>query len=493
MDQCPQGWGQSAGTGEDREQVLAVDLDGTLLCTDSLLESLLELMRRQPFAVFGATLQLIRGRAGFKSWVADRVALDPTRLPYRQDLLDWLRAERQRGRRLLLVTAADRRIAEAISRHLGLFDEVLASDGVVNLKGENKATALVERCGEQGFDYAGDASTDVAVWRKARRAIVIGGAGLEQAAARVTRVERRFHQRHSRVAAVVRAMRPHQWVKNLLVVLPLLAAHRVTDAAVLAAALTAFLAFGLTASAVYLLNDLLDLPADRAHPRKCRRPFAAGDLPLTWGLGLTPVLLTAALVLGLAFLPTTFALVLAGYFLLTSAYSFVLKRMPILDVITLAGLYTTRVIAGSAATAIAPSFWLLAFSMFIFLSLALSKRSTELRSLQERDELTAVGRGWHVDDLPLVGSLGTSSGVACVLVLALYIDSAPARALYPAPDALWFICPLLLYWMSRLWFKTHRGEMHDDPVVFALRDPVSLVVGALAAVCVLVAAQGIHL
>ena len=351
--------------------------------------------------------------------------------------------------------------------------------------------SAVARFGRGGFDYAGDAAVDTAVWRDCRRAIVVGGPRIEGAARQVAAVERVFRPGPPRARAVLRAMRTHQWAKNLLLFLPLLAAHQMSNGAALTAALLAFVVFGLTASAVYLLNDLLDLPADRAHPRKCRRPFAAGDLPLAWGLGLTPVLLASALALGLAFLPWHFILVLGGYFILTSAYTFLLKRIPILDVMTLAALYTIRVIAGAAAVGIPPSFWLLAFSMFIFLSLALSKRFTELRGLQERGELTAAGRGWHVDDLPLVDSLGASSGVACVLVLALYIDSAPARALYASPDLLWFVCPLVLYWMSRLWFKTHRGEMHDDPVVFALSDRVSLVTGALAAGIALLAAHGV--
>lgn len=479
--------------GAEKRPPLAIDLDGTLLRTDSLVESFLSLARTTPLKSVLAVPILLRGRAALKSWIAQRANLDPSTLPYNQELIEWLHAERGRGRRILLVTAADHRVAESIGQHCALFDEVLASDGKLNLKGENKATALVERFGESGFDYAGDSSADVAVWRRARRAIVVGGAALERAASQVATVERRFQPSRNRTKAVVSAMRPHQWVKNLLIFLPLLAAHEVSNGPALIAALLAFLAFGLTASAVYLLNDLLDLPSDRAHPRKCRRPFAAGDLPLAWGLGLAPMLLAAALTLSLLFLPVAFVLVLSGYFILTSAYSLALKRMPILDVITLAGLYTVRVIAGAAAVAIPPSFWLLAFSMFIFLSLALSKRFTELRGLQERGELTAVGRGWHVDDLPLVDSLGASTGVACVLVLALYIDSAPARALYQTPEALWFICPLLLYWMSRLWFKTHRGEMHDDPVVFALRDRVSLIVGVLTAGIVVVAAHGIQL
>ncbi|WP_295454103.1 UbiA family prenyltransferase [uncultured Thiodictyon sp.] len=467
--------------------VLAIDLDGTLLRTDSLLESLFLLMRERPLALGRGVLRLARGRAAFKGWVADSARLDVAVLPLNTPLLDWLQAERAAGRRLVLATAADRRIAEAVAARVGLFDTVLATEAGRNLKGEAKAFELVERFGKDGFDYVGDSHADLPVWREARRAIVVGGPGLERAARRVAEVERVFAPQHGRATALLRAMRPHQWVKNLLLFLPLVAAHAATDGARLLAAALAFLAFGLSASAVYLFNDLLDLAADRRHPRKCRRPFAAGDLPLAWGLLLTPLLLLTAATLSLLVLPPAFTLVLGGYVLLSSAYSVGLKRKPILDVMLLAALYTVRVIAGAAAVAVPASFWLLAFSMFIFLSLALSKRYTELQGLPQRGELTAAGRGWHVDDLPLVQSLGTSAGLACVLVLALYIDSAPAQRLYATPEALWLVCPLLLYWISRLWFKTHRGEMHDDPVVFALRDPVSLLIGALSAGIVILA------
>jgi len=475
-----------------QEPVLAVDLDGTLLRTDTLFESLCVLLRERPRALGGAARALLKGRAGFKASVADRVLPDVAALPLNEPLLDWLRAERRAGRRLVLVTAADRRIAEAVAARVGLFEEVLASDGGRNLKAAAKAAILVDRFGQGGFDYAGDARADLPVWRAARRAIVVGGPRLERAARRVAEVERVFPPATGRLPVVLRALRPHQWVKNVLIFLPLLAAHLVADGPSLLAAGLAFVVFGLTASAVYLLNDLLDLPADRRHPQKRRRPFASGDLPLAWGLVLAPLLLIAAAALSLSGLPPLFTVILGIYVLMTTAYSFQLKRLPILDVMTLAALYTVRVLAGAAAVMILPSFWLLAFSMFLFLSLALVKRYTELQGLLERGELTASGRGWHVADLPLVQNLGTSAGLASVLVLALYIDSEPARRLYATPEALWFLCPLLLYWISRLWFKAHRGQVHDDPVVFALRDRVSLLIGIGAAGITLLATVGVR-
>jgi 4-hydroxybenzoate polyprenyltransferase/phosphoserine phosphatase len=469
---------------------LAVDLDGTLVRTDTLAEALFGLLRERPAAALGLLPALSGGRARLKARLAAQVELDPALLPLNDPLVEWLRGQRDAGRRLVLVTAADQRIAKAVAARVDLFDEVMASDGTLNLKGSAKAAALVERFGAGGFDYVGDAWADLLVWRSARRAIVVGGARRVRAARGVAEVERVFPPPVPLARALPRAMRPHQWVKNLLLFLPLLAAHQITDAPALAAAMLAFAAFGLTASAVYLLNDLLDLPADRRHPRKRHRPFAAGDLSLATGLALVPALLGAAALLALL-LPPAFAAILAGYFVITSAYSFGLKRVPMVDVMLLAGLYTIRVVAGAAAIAIMPSFWLLAFSMFIFLSLALVKRYTELDALRARGELTASGRGWHVDDLPLVQSLGVSAGLICVLVLALYIDSTAAQALYALPEALWLVCPALLYWVSRLWLKTHRGEVHDDPVVFALRDRMSVIIGAVSALIVAVAAVGL--
>ncbi len=471
---------------------LIVDLDGTLVRTDTLWEALFTLAKERPLDLLGASLALGAGRAAFKARVADLVEPDVEGIPLNAQLIDWLRDQASGGRQLVLATATNGKIAQLIADRVGLFDEVLASDGQRNLKGPNKAAVLVERFGRGGFDYVGDSRADLPVWSAARRAIVVSGTGLAKAAGQVAEVERVFAP-PPRLPMLRRALRLHQWAKNVLVFLPLLAAHQVGDGSSLVAAVLAFLAFGLTASAVYLLNDLLDLAADRRHPTKCRRPFAAGDLPLAWGLLLTPLLLLGAMAISLLWLPLAFGVVLAGYFLLTSAYSLDFKRRPILDVMTLASLYTLRVIAGGAAVSIWPSFWLLALSLFVFLSLALVKRYAELDGLRLRGELTSAGRGWHVDDLHLVGGLGAASGIAAVLVLALYIDSETARRLYQLPEALWLLTPIVLYWVSHIWFKTHRGEMHEDPVVFAFRDRVSLGLGFMAGCVVLLATQGINL
>jgi 4-hydroxybenzoate polyprenyltransferase len=370
---------------------------------------------------------------------------------------------------------------------LGVFNEVLSSNGQHNLAGRHKADVLVARFGKGGFDYAGNAPVDLAVWEQAQAAVVVQGSrDLAAKAAKVTRVEQTFGAPKPSLKLWLKALRVHQWVKNVLVFLPLLAAHRVLDVLAITHAALAFLCFGLCASSVYLTNDLLDLPADRQHHRKRHRPFAAGSLPLVAGPIVATLLLLASFAIA-ALLPKQFVLMLASYFVLTTAYSFQLKRVVMLDVIVLALLYTSRIIAGAAAIAAPASFWLLAFSMFIFLSLAMIKRYTELLAAQKAGKIKASGRGYDVDDIPLVQSLGAASGYMSVLVLALYIDSTASSALYRHPHHLWLLCPVLLYWISRTWAIAHRGTMHDDPVVFAVRDKVSRVVLVLAGIIVLTA------
>ncbi|MDF3982433.1 UbiA family prenyltransferase [Luteibacter sp. PPL201] len=465
---------------------LCVDLDGTLIRSDLLIESALALVAKRPLMVFAMFGWLLRGKAYLKRQIALQVSLDPETLPYNHELVDWLRQQRS-VRPIVLCTASDRTLAKPVGDHVGVFDEVLASDGESNLSGRRKAAALTARFGEKGFDYVGNALVDVPVWKHARHALVVEhGHAMSRAAERVATVERRFQVTRGGLRAWAKALRIHQWIKNVLVFLPILAAHRVLDVSSVAASLLAFACFGLCASSVYLTNDLLDLPSDRLHHRKKHRPFAAGTIPLIAGpvvaLGLLVVSFTLATALG-----KSFVAVLAGYYLLTTAYSIRLKRIMMLDVVVLSALYTTRILAGTAAIDAKPSFWLLAFSMFIFLSLAMVKRYTELLALQAAGKVKASGRGYDVDDIPLIQSLGGSSGYLAVLVLALYVDSTASLSLYRHPHLLWALCPLLLYWISRTWAIAHRGVMHDDPVVFAVMDRTSRIVGLLGAVVIALA------
>jgi 4-hydroxybenzoate polyprenyltransferase/phosphoserine phosphatase len=462
---------------------LCVDLDGTLILSDLLFESALLLVKSNPLYVLSMAWWLVQGKSVLKARIAARVTFNPAALPYNSELLQWLKAESQSGRELWLCTASNERLAAAVSGHLGFFEGVIASNELTNLAGEVKAAKLVEQFGERGFDYCGNEHRDLTVWRHATGAIVVGGSSmLEQAAAASgATVVRSFPSHAHPWRAAVRAFRPHQWAKNGLILAPLFAAHLASNVYALTSVALATIAFCLCASSVYILNDLLDLEADRAHPRKFKRPFASGALPIAVGMLLFPILLGLGVIIA-ALLPPKFQLVFATYYALTCAYSLVLKGRVIIDTIALAGLYTLRIIAGAAAAAVALSFWLLLFSIFLFLSLALVKRYAELDALRRLHRLRVAGRGYHVEDLGVLQSLGSAAGYLSVLVLALYINSPEIAALYHRPKMIWLLCVLVLYWISRIWMKAHRGEMHDDPVVFALKDRVSLVVVLLAAV-----------
>jgi len=466
---------------------LAIDLDGTLVRTDTLHESLLVLFKHAPWLLLLLPWWVLKGKAFFKAEVARRVALDVTRLPYNEELLAFLREEQARGRRLVLATAADRRIADAVAAHLGgLFSEVHASDGTVNLSGARKLARLKESLGR--FDYAGNDAVDLPLWRESRQVVVVHApAGVLRRARGLGReVHRVFERPRVGPRVWVKALRVHQWAKNALVFVPVLAAHKASDADLLLKAALGFVAFSLCASSVYVLNDLLDLESDRRHPTKCQRPFAACALPVSMGLVLAPTLLLAGATVCLLLTPA-FAALLATYYALTLAYSLRLKQVVMLDVLVLAGLYTVRIFGGSLAAGVPTSSWMMMFSMFLFLSLALVKRLSEVRRLRLTHEAAAHGRGYLAQDYEQLASLGAAAGQVSVLVLALYITSKEVTALYSHPERLWLLCPVMLYWVGRVWVLAHRGLVNEDPLVFALRDRVSYGVGLVSALVVWVA------
>ncbi len=464
-----------------RSRPLVVDLDGTLIRSDVLIESGFAYLKAAPHRFYKPLMWLAHGgKPELKTRLAGATNVDVTVLPYDATVLEWLKEERAAGRTLVLATASHERYAHAIADHLKLFDKTFATNDTVNLSAHNKREKLVAEYGEKGFDYAGNSHDDVAVWQSADRAYVVNPSnGVERAARKIGNVERVIESRAPSARIWAKSLRLHQWLKNLLIFLPLLAGHKLSSPGLVINALVAFLVFGLCASSVYLLNDLLDLEDDRHHPVKRRRPLASGALPLTWGLALFPVLLVGSFAAAWLLLPWRFCIVLLGYYVLTLAYSMYLKRQVMVDVVVLAMLYTIRIVAGSTAVSAQLTFWLLAFSMFIFLSLALVKRYAELHSMKERGLVKTRGRGYVASDLPLISSLGSSSGYLAVLVLALYIQDAKTASLYSHPQIIWLACPLLLYWVSRTWIIAHRGLMHDDPIVFAARDRVSLAVVAL--------------
>lgn len=461
---------------------LCVDLDGTLLKTDLLWESLVKLLKKNPIWLFCVPAWWARGRACLKQQLAARVTVDPATLPVNEKFLAYLRGQKESGRKLVLATASDIKMAQPVADCFGLFDEVLASDGKTNLRSAAKLEALMEKFGARGFDYAGNSTANFAVWRGAREAVVVNASpAVERKAAACANVRKVFAPDSSALVAFIRSLRLHQWVKNLIIFVPALAGHQLGDAALLQNAVWAFAAFCLCASGVYVANDLMDLEANRQHPEKRSRPFAAGDLPLPVGLICAPLLLAAGILVA-AHLSWLFVEVVVAYVLLTTIYSWWIKRVALLDVFFLAGLYTMRLVAGSAATGVVISSWLLMFSMCIFLSLALVKRFVELDDLMGLDagKSVAVGRGYVARHTKLIAWLGTGSGWLAALVLALYVNqSKQVVVLYQHPALLLLGCPLVLFWISRVWRLARRGTMHGDPVVFALKDWVSYLLGAL--------------
>ncbi len=463
---------------------ICVDLDGTLSKSDTLVDSLFALARQQPTCLWRVPGWLARGKAGFKQELAKHVTLDVEHLPYNQPLLEWLRAEHASGREILLTTGADVSIAERVAAHLGIFSGVLASCGEANLTGENKLLELRQRF-PNGFCYAGNAAPDFALLQAANESWLanptrglrgkLRGSGAKIAATHVDRAPL--------FRTLRRTVRAQQWAKNVLLFLPLLLGHASDPKHRAIAALLGFVAFCMAASATYILNDLVDIEADRRHLRKRTRPFAAGDISAFSGLLLAVVLLAGGAGLCLL-LPLNFAFWLAAYFVTTTAYSLALKRIPLVDVLVLAGLYTVRILAGGAASQVAISPWLAGFSLFFFLSLAFVKRYAELHNLRLRNAVAANGRGYLVGDIDELRSFGIAAGYASVVVFSLYINAPIVAELYRHPTRLWLLAPILIFWISRVWLVAGRGQLDEDPVIFAITDRVSLFLGMLTALCV---------
>jgi 4-hydroxybenzoate polyprenyltransferase len=462
---------------------LCVDLDGTLIQTDSLWESCLRLISQQPFMLLFLPFWLFLGKAGFKQKISQHVELSPASLPFNTNLLKYLTQQRLHNRHLVLVTAANKKIAETIAAHLNIFDEILASDENHNLSGKNKAQVLTDKFGDKGFVYAGNAKIDLNVWKYAAAAIVVNGSEkLTNKAKNLTTIEEiiPLEQKPS-LKIILKAIRIHQWAKNILIFTALILSHNWFNNDALQSVVFAFFSFCFAASSIYLINDLIDLEADRKHRSKRHRPLAAGTLPIQWAIIIVPVLLVFSFLLANQ-INADFIAILIVYLILTTAYSLFLKPIALLDVITLTSLYTIRIIAGAIAINVPLSYWLLAFSMFIFLSLALIKRFSELKNLIQQGETTSVSRGYHIDDLPAVSLFGISSGYISVLVLVFYTHDLQADTLYSQPDWLWFVAVAVLYWISYMWLLAFRGQMNEDPVLFAIHDRSSYIVTLFIAV-----------
>lgn len=466
---------------------LCIDLDGTLIRTDLLWESLLLLLRQDFWAVLWIPLWLLEGKAKLKHEIARRVTLDAASLPYNRELLKWIFEQRRLDRKIVLATGSNEKLAWQISDHLGCFDEVLASTEKTSLTGSTKQVALVNRFGHRRFDYVGNSHADVAVWKHAQHAIVVNASGKTANAARsVSHVERIFPRPTVGLKPWLRGARVHQWVKNLLVFVPLLTSHHFADLENLKNTGLLFIAFSFCASVIYIINDLLDLSSDRNHATKSKRPFASGALSIPQGCALGFGLFVVSLALA-CLLPVHSRVTLGFYFVLTSLYSIRLKQKLILDVLTLSMLYTVRIIAGAVATHTVLSHWLVMFSLFLFLSLGICKRSSELMNLLKANRTRTSGRFYETGDLEPLNICGICSGVLACLVLLLYSTSAQATLLYSTPGLLLLLCPLLFYWLSRVWILTFRGHLKEDPILFAVHDRTSYLVGLCGVLIILTA------
>jgi 4-hydroxybenzoate polyprenyltransferase/phosphoserine phosphatase len=463
---------------------LAVDLDGTLIATDLLWEAVIALLKRNPLYLFLLPFWALRGAYALKLELASRIDIVPEALPYHNEFLEFLQEEHAKGRELYLATGSHRRFADRIASHLGIFTGVFASENRVSLTSHRKREALDKAFGRGRYDYAGNSQADLAVFDGARGAIVVAPDRMARNYQRRSGA-RLFKATRASLKPIMKMLRVHQWAKNSLVFVPAILANYILDFPTLVACITAFVAFSLAASAIYIINDLIDLPLDRMHKTKRNRPLAAGVISIPVALSTAGALMLAAASIAMT-LPWMFGGVLAAYVAMTTAYTFALKRMLLIDVLTLAGLYTVRVVAGAAATMIDVSFWLLAFSVFFFLSLALVKRFVELQDNPASTSKIA-GRGYRFADKQVLGEAGMASAFAAALVLALYIDSPEVQELYGQPWMIWPLCPLVLYLTIRIWVLARRDEMHEDPVVFLLTDWRSVMMVVLGAVLVFTA------
>lgn len=455
---------------------LCVDLDGTLVKTDMLFECALRLVKHQPLSLFQMIIWLFRGKAALKREIVSRVNLEPGLFIFNDEILNFVRRERVK-RKTILVTGSDQSIADYVATSTELFDAARGSDGTDNLTAENKRDWLVEQFGVSGYDYIGNDRDDTVVWANARHALFAGDPSTASTFTKTT-FQKTFIVPKPAIKDYISLMRVHQWSKNTLIFIPFLLDHVAQTMANLAIAVLCFFAMSVLASMTYIVNDMLDLAADRANETKKKRALASCRVSIHKGLFVAGILLLVLVGLMLV-APPAFSGVMILYLICTLAYSFFLKRRMILDVCTIASLLTLRIVAGMIAIGSDWSFWLLAFSMFVFFSLAMAKRVSELSNLKDAGVESVRGRGYEVSDLPMLSTIGVSTGFISVLVIALFINSDKVSMNYSQPIVLWLLCPLLMYWVGRLWIITARGELHEDPIVFAAKDAVSIAVVAV--------------
>ena len=477
---------------EDKKlRPLFIDLDGTLVSTDTLWESCLLYLKGNPLQFWKLIIWLFHGKAYFKEQVSLNVNLNTELLPYNDEVMQYISNAKAMDGDVYLITAANQKIADSVSKSLKIFAASVGSSSTINLRGKEKLQVIKDLIGENPFDYIGDSSADVVIWQKAHTAIISGD---KQKLANLLKKDKDKiiilpGGRTSLFKKWIKALRVHQWSKNMLLFLALFMSHRLLEMNLFFQVVIAFFSFSLSASAVYILNDLFDLEADRKHPSKKNRPFAAGYLSITNGVFAIPILLIISFVLAISFLPNTFTIILIIYLLTTTSYSLYLKEQLFLDVIILGALYTLRVLAGGLAIGIEVSTWLLGFSMFFFLSLAFMKRYTDLMLIKNNNQEEIFGRGYSIMDLEIVQRTGITSGFASLLILVLYINSDQVVELYKQPALIWLTIPILLYWLMRMWLVAHRGNMTDDPIIFAIKDKSSYIMFLMIVIILFVAAN----
>ncbi len=460
---------------------LIVDLDGCLIRSDLLYETAFAYLSANPLRLFPLLQWLWRGRAYLKRRLAEAAGLDLQLIPVNEAVADYARAAKADGRAVYLATGSDELLARKIGTRFDFLDGVIASDGTCNLKGRRKGAELQRRF-PQGFDYVGDCHDDLHIWKQARKVVVVEpDSALRQSVDALGKPTETLERDTPQWSALLKAARLHQWAKNTLVFVPALLSGQIVRPEILGACLVTFVALGLVACGTYLLNDLLDLSHDRRHPTKRNRPLASGHLPMLTAVTVIPLLIGTGLALGAAVGVAVFASLLA-YLALTLAYSLRIKKVPIFDTITLAGLFTLRLMLGIAAAAVFISPWLLVFSMFLFTSLCLAKRCAEIQSIQNTGASALSGRGYLVSDAPFVLALGLATGTGSILIMVLYlIFDAFNRSFYADPHWLWTIPVVLFLWVTHIWLVGHRGKLDDDPVAYAIKDRQSIILGSIAA------------
>lgn len=472
----------------EKEIPICVDLDETLISSDSLADSIFCAIKNNPLIIFQLPFWILKGKFYFKKRILSFYQINPQTLPYRGEILEFLKQKKGEDRRIVLITASLQEVADSVANHLGIFDEAYGTSSDKNLKAVNKSSFLIDKFGEFGFDYIGDSKADLAVWEKARKSVLVEPTSkILKKAEKFNNIDKVFLRNKNNLKLILQEIRVHQWLKNLLIFLPLLMAHKLDNLELIIKSIVAFFSFSFVASFVYVLNDLLDIDSDRMHPRKKNRPIASGNLSIKIALIIIPILFIFGMGSSLIYLSNEFTIVLLIYLLITTLYSFYLKKIYILDIFILSILYTIRLIGGAVAVDVIVSKWLLAFSVFLFLSLAILKRFTELRVMQMENKSKTSGRGYNVDDLNLISILGPTSGYLSVVIFTLYIYSPEVLKLYSVPELLWPVAIFLLLWITRIWFLANRNEMDDDPIVFAVKDRASHLIFSIITILIILA------